>query len=525
MLELCVDRLMYILEYLTDHLIKDKNPPRKPVVGEPSLLRTIVDVNKGNFVVFAHAGAGKTTLGLLLYQKSRYGELFGYKVIYANARQLRELAGSPLKEETLIEAMFNENSSIGGKARDEGAIFSTANNLTCKKPYECIKSVYQQKAKVILVIDELERALEWELAQRHIINWFIATRKFYDETFAIPIKVVVTLPKVLHYINTLHTQIKLAGGEATYVFTEFREHAITSDILQDYFDKLNLVFDQALASLRACRELRQLIEILGSMVSGRFSIPLLRKAISLSICRSLQASNFNVDMLSIENINGTVSTIAKLISNEQLKINIADIIDPVLQGIVEGKPFKAYYRKSAVSMWEEAISSLCKDLGSLTGAIKYGYQNFFCMVNINTIDTPILWFTLEKNLGADRVDAIALKLIETLASRGRRVAGAKIKINLLVLVPKFTYGLIARRTRSLPLQLEEKEEKRGKEKARKVEIELVTKPRSLGVEELISLAYKGNSYLQIDSQIAEMIYNEIIEELKSPASWQQGETY
>lgn len=517
MIELCVDKLMYILEYLTDHLIKDKNPPLKPVVGEPPLLRTIADVNKGNFVVFAHAGAGKTTLGLLLYHKSRYGELFGYKVIYANARQLRELTGSPLKEETLIEAMFHENSSIGEKARVEGVILSTADNLTCKKPYECIKGVYQQKAKIIIVIDELERALEWELAQRHIINWFIATRKFYDETFAIPIKVVVTLPKVLHYINTLHTQIRLAGGEATYVFTEFREHAITSNTLRDYFNKLNLVFGQALANLHACREFRQLIEILGSMVSGRFSIPLLRKAISLSICRSLQASNFNAGMLSIENINSTVSTIAKFISNKQLEISVADVIDPVLQGIVEGKPFKAYDRKSTVLMWEEAISSLCKDLGSITGAIKYGYQNFICMVNVNTIDTPILWFTLEKNLGADRVDAIVSKLMETLASRGRRFTGAKIKINLLVLVPKFTHGLIAGGTRPLSLQLEEK---RREGKARKVEIELVIKQRPLGVEELISLAYKGNSYLQIDSQIAETIYEELKEELKSPASWQ-----
>lgn len=297
-LDTCVRSLMEYFEYLTEQLLKKKDPERRPVVAEPPLVNLIVNVQKGNFAITAHTGAGKTTLGLLLYHKARLDELADYNVIYVNARELKNLLGPRRFDTGMLEAMFREESQIGTQARNAGVIFSSISglNIECATPLECIKRIHEQNTKLILVIDELERAVEGETAINFIVDWFIATRRYYDETFAVPVKVVVTLPKVMSLIRTLNDHIRLRGGEAVLVFTEFRELAVTSEVIRDYFARLNEALSGVLKDLEGDSKFKELIEVLGHMVSGRFSIPILRRAIALSMCRSLGRSSSSNDI-------------------------------------------------------------------------------------------------------------------------------------------------------------------------------------------------------------------------------------
>lgn len=515
-MDTCIRTLMEKFEYLTERLLKEKDPIMRPVVAEPSHINLIMNVRKGNFVITAHAGAGKTTLGLLLYHKARLGELSGYDVVYVNVRDLKGLHTSRLKTDQILEAIFNENSNLGEKARKAGVIYSSISRLdiNCKVPLECIEYFdkrYENK-KLILVIDELERGIEEVDAINFIIDWFVATRNYYDKTFMIPIKVVVMLPKVISLIRTLSEHIKQRGGESVTVFTEFRELAITSDILRDYFIKLNSTLDGALINLSRCNEFNELIKILGYMISGRFSISMLRRAISNAICRSLSP---DINIETINNVKELAMVLNKALANTKLCINLEDIADPVLFGIIKGKPFRApspYTKGDMIDMWKGSADNLCKDLGSMTGAIRYGYQNFVCRVDVRTTGTPILWLTLAKSVGTNDIKGIVTKLIHTLSEHEELPN----TIALLILLPEFTKGLIAEQKITIPIP----QSKKPSTKTKYTTITVNLKARRLGNEELISLAFKGKPDLQIDSDIANNIYKELLMELKSERTWQ-----
>lgn len=514
-MEECVRVLTDYFTELTEKPLKQRNPTKKPIVGEPPLIKLIRDVQKGNFMITAHTGAGKTTLGLLLYHKARLKEL-PYDVIYVNMRDLHEylyeLVGpisSTKFEEALMESIFKAESTTGVETRKKNIIFSTKDlDIDCKNPYDCIESIseHADKTRLILFFDELEKVPV--ATAKLIADWFTATRRFYDEKFLIPVKVVVALPKVLSHVDPLKEEIK-KRGEAVMVFTEFREYAITSEVLWNYFTKLDEAFDRVLSDLRICVGFRELIRLLGFMVSGRFSIPLLRRAISLAICKFLgQAAS------SISTPEDIIKLVKEKKSVESSKICIgpADVLDPILEAILEGKPFKVFFPRDMRNMWKEAASIMCSDLGSVTGVVTYGYQNFICRPNITTTKgTPIIWLTLAKTIGVEDVKAVSSKVINIMLEHGEQ-AGLT-NLNMLVLSPEFTSGLVS----TQPIQIESKREA-GKTKT-KVKITIDIKARRLGNDEVLSIARKGYPDLPIDSMIAEQVYRELVEELKSPRWW------
>jgi len=489
---ICVERVRQYLENLTDPLLKEKEPPREPVVGEDAgLITDIIEIKKGGFIVVAHTGAGKTTFGLTLYHKARRREI-GSDVLYVNLREVQEKIGSKiiLNYNNLVRFIFNHGSKEYQELRKH--IYSTLElRLECSDFIDCLRkfSTNYKGKKLILILDELERATDSPTRIQLIVNMLRDIRKFYDETNLVPVKLVILYPKIME-VQHIKEPLEVAS-QAAAVFTEFRELKITDEILYSYLDNLANSVNRGFATIKTLPGFKDLIKVLATLQTGRYIFPKLQRAIAISLCSAVPQIGDNPEMIG---------------GNTELKfVNVGpdDVIDKTVVGIATGRPFRAggtRSRSTIIEMWKDGIREICsntyekifkrKGVGNIT---KIGYQDFLC-----GSDDVYIWFSLKKEITYDDQDVIKDVIIKGLDLR-------QVPRNFVVIVLYPEYS-------SIRISSESKHStKIGKEqKTKKEEFTFTFRQKSLATEELISIAVKGGLH-GFDTEIA----NKIIEELVS----------
>jgi len=497
MISLCVSRLSSCLERLTDGMLRNKNPPHKPIVGDLPLTLHITSVKKGNFVIEAHTGAGKTTLGLMLYHKARLNEIPEYDVIYVNLRETAKVLDLGREEfsEKILTAIFNHESDEYKKA--ENYIYSSTKlHIECSKFYECVNeySKIGQYKKLIVVLDEFERAFDWGVVARVLNEWFSVTRKIDEGTGLVPIKLVILLPKILK-VRDFEASLR-STNEAVAVFTEFKTLNITEDVLRSYIRNLSSNVNNQFAHLLLYKEFERLIKVLSRLQSGRYIFPKLWEAISISVCRAVNGV-----------IQGSEEEFLRRFNVNLPDININEVVDPLVIGISEGKPFKTTSSKStAIDMWERGFSNLCvKVRNHLLGVIgseelkplKIGYMDFVCKPN-----DAYIWITLGKKINVNNLKTIGNKILESIG------LATPLEINVVALIPKFTKGILTEG--KLRFTTEEGRESRR----RRLEIIMKIKQKTLETEELLSIATKGG-LIGFDDVIASNTIDELAHDIAS----------
>ena len=510
----CAGRLSGCLEKLTDDLLKKKDPPSKPIVGEPPLIDLIVNVRKPNFVIEAHTGGGKTTLGLTLYHKARLGEILGYDVIFVNLREAVEALklGKEDFEKRILSMIFDHESDEYRGA--EKHIYATVKlQIKCVSFYECIKEFQkfseEHRRRLIVLLDEFERAYnDWGIVERTLTNWFSDTRKFYDETGNVPIKLVTLLPKVLR-VDEFEVNLR-STNEAVVVFTEFRELRITDEVLRSYVWNLGNHINPIFKSLLGYNGFKRLLSILGKLQSGRYVFPRLWEAIARSVC---------------EAVNGQIEGDEEMFLRRLKDIRLPDIdvdlvVDPLVVGIAEGKPFRTQYtrsRSTVIEIWENGFSSLCEKVGSSLQKVRsgetirplrIGYLNFICKS-----DETFIWLTLEKSVDIKTLKTVGITILEAMG-------GIPASLSIIALVPEFARGVLER-SLTIPVAKEslsvEREREGGRrratEQARR-EITVEYKYKTLKAEELLSIASKGG-LIGFDIVIADKVIEELAHDIVS----------
>jgi len=496
-MSMCIDKVSGYLEYLTDGLLKQKSPPKIPVVGEPPIMKDVINVKKANFVIQAHSGVGKTTFGLILYHKARLGELPGHDVIYIDMRgaaeAVRELG--MFSEEKILRILFDHGSDEFKKVHEK--IYATRElHLKCETFYKCLEKYYSDidkrySRKLIVVFDELDRVYQWDVVNKTLIDWFSKTRKFYDETFYVPLKLIILLPKVLK-VKELSEALKHAN-EAAAVFTEFKELEISEEVLRGYIrnlgDRVNPVFKNILKY----NGFNRLLKTLANIQSGRHIFPLLWKALSESVCKAVN-----------NQVQDDVETFLKDIK-ELHDIDSNSLLDPLIIGIAEGMPFKTLYsrsRSAVIEMWEEGFNKLCVEgRGDVEGPrpLRIGYQNFICNLSSSTF----IWMTLEKNISIETLRKIMFNILNVIGEPPSL-------INVVALVPKFSRGI---GITNLRVGGEGERGRRGSS-TRSITSEFKFKYRTLSAGELLSiLSVAGLG--GVDPMIADHIIKEIGQDIKS----------
>jgi hypothetical protein len=511
----CVGRLSGCLEKLTDDLLKKKDPPNKPIVGEPPLIDLIVNVRKPNFVIEAHTGGGKTTLGLTLYHKARLDEIPGYDVIFVNLRGAVEALklGKEDFEKRILSMIFDHESDEYRGA--EKHIYATVKlQIKCMSFYECIEEFQKfsekHRRRLIILLDEFERAYnDWGIVERTLTDWFSDTRRFYDKTGNVPIKLVTLLPKVLK-VDEFEKTLR-STNEAVAVFTEFRELRITDEVLRSYVWNLGNHINPIFKSLLGYNGFKRLLSILGKLQSGRYAFPRLWEAIARSVCEAVN------DQIEVDE-----ETFLRRLKDIRLPdIDVDLVVDPLVVGIAEGKPFRTQYtrsRSTVIEIWENGFSSLCEKVrSSLSGGVRsgetirplrIGYLNFICKS-----DETFIWLTLEKS-----VDIKALRIVGTTILEA--MGGIPASLNIIALIPEFARG-VPERSLTIPVTKEslgvEREREGGRrratEQARR-EITVKYKYRTLKAEELLSIASKGG-LVGFDIVIADKVIEELAHDIVS----------
>ncbi len=491
---ICVERVRQYLENLTDPLLKEKEPPREPVVGEDAgLITDIIEIKKGGFIVVAHTGAGKTTFGLTLYHKARRREI-GSDVLYVNLREVHEKIGSKiLNYNNLVRFIFNHDSKEYQELRKH--IYSTLElRLECSDFIDCLRkfSTNYKGKKLILILDELERATDSPTRTQLIVNMFRDIRKFYDETNLVPVKLVILYPKIME-VQHIKEPLEVAS-QAASVFTEFRELKITDEILYSYLDNLANSVNRSFATIKTLPGFKRLIKVLATLQTGRYIFPKLQRAIAISLCSAVPQIGDNPEMIG---------------GNTELKfvdIQPDDVIDKTVVGIATGRPFRAgetRSRSTIIEMWTDGIREICsntyekifkrKGVGNIT---KIGYQDFLC-----GSDDVYIWFSLKKKITYDDQDVIKDVIIKGLDLR-------QVPRNFVVIVLYPEYS-------SIRISSESKHStKIGKEqKTKKEEFTFTFRQKSLAAEELISIAVKGGLH-GFDTEIANRIIEELVSDIE-----------
>jgi len=494
-MQTCVSLVRSYLEEQTDGLLKKKSPNKMPIVGESPLIKLIVDGNKANFIIEAHTGAGKTTLGLTLYHKALFGQLPGYRVVYINTRGLLEALGRDNYEAKLLTAIFDHDSQE--HKNSERYIYTSSHIIVkCKSFEECLKEYSSRypNERLIVVLDELERVLDWKSIETLVKGWFVATRKFYDEYGKVWVKLVVPLPRVLGQLQSIMDTLK-RESEAAYVFTESRSLDVDESILWNYVSKLNRCLEGCLREFLTSKDFRRLIRTLSYLKSGRLAFPILWNVLSDAICYALKGSTQVQGLEKIENVEEQVKRVE---CRDFPGINVDKYVDPVIVGIAEGKLFRGE-RRQVINMWEGGFRYLCKELGYKLSPHKLGYQDFICY-----IDNTAVWMTLKKEIKVDDLREIGGYVYKIL--RGTT------NLKVLALVPTFTRGSSDKR---VAIEAESKE--RGRRMPTSVTITFDY--RILTVEELLAIAHMGYKNLNLDTHITDSIIRELMEDIRTQIRW------
>jgi len=495
----CISKVKDCLESLTDQMLKKKDPPYKPIYADTPLISHITSIRKGNFVIEAHTGAGKTTLGLILYHKARLKEIPEYDVVYINLRQTKEALKVTDAQfgQKVLSVIFNHESAEHKKA-EEHIYSSTKLTIECSNIYSCIDG-YRRMGhgrRLIVVLDELERAISWDVLERILTDWFTETRRFYENSGLIPIKLVALVPKILKIRNF---QRKLRESyEVAAVFTEFRTLSITESALESYIKNLASYINRQFFKLLSYESFKLLIKVLSKLESGRYIFPKLWQVISTAVCSATEGAIEGSDLESI------VEGLKRPDINVR-DVDVYSILDPTVVGIAEGKPFKTRgSRAEAIEMWENGFSTLCSEVRSnLSGIrresvelkpLRIGYTDFVCK-----LDGTYVWLTLEKGLPRNTIVTVGNKILESLG------VTETTSIDIVTLVPEFTRVMPIREYK---LERESKEGGRGRRTKTTVPITMRFRYRSLSTEELLSIATMGG-LIGFDTEIARSIMNEL----------------
>lgn len=355
------------LNEITDQALRNPKIGYMPVVGLPSSLLNLIHVQKGMFVFEAHTGGGKTTFGRLLYHYARRG-IIPYDVIYIDLSSMRRVENvDPQLIMRKIEEIIARPADYSTK---DYLMSSTVRNYIEEGDirFEYILENVKD-APLIVVLDELEKAVELSTILPQLAGWAEAIRMYYNKTGMIPVKVIILSVMTASIHESFRHEIAKRGRDVV-VFTEFRNLEIDYDTLTDYLSKLNEHF--RLMGLNASligdiidpRSLRELIDVLINLKNGRYIFPYLRKAIALSVERYLEGYQFlsTIDLVSIINALNEVSNRGKVAE----KVNVKELISRSVIALTRDH----YYgientRREAIRVWTTSLGNLCRILAKM----------------------------------------------------------------------------------------------------------------------------------------------------------------
>jgi hypothetical protein len=356
------------LNEVTDRALRNPKIEYMPVVGLSSSLLNLIHVQKGMFVFEAHTGGGKTTFGRLLYHYAKRG-IIPYNVIYldlSSMRRVEDIVDPQLFMRKIEEIMARpaeystKNYVMSSTARN----YIEGGNIRFEYILENVKD-----APLIVVLDELEKAIEPSTIFPQLAGWAEAIRVYYNKTGTIPVKAIILSVMTAPISEALRRKIAERGRDVE-VFTEFRSLEIDYDTLTDYLNKLNEHF--RLMGLNASligdvidpRSLRELIGVLINLRNGRYIFPYLRRAIALSVERYLEGYQFpsNIDLASIINALNEVSNRGKAAE----KINVKELVSRPVIALTRDH----YYgiedtRREAIRVWTISLGNLCRILAKM----------------------------------------------------------------------------------------------------------------------------------------------------------------
>jgi hypothetical protein len=356
------------LNEVTDRALRNPKIEYMPVVGLSSSLLNLVHVQKGMFIFEAHTGGGKTTFGRLLYHYARRG-IIPYDVIYIDISSMRRVEN--IVDPQLIMRKIEEIIARPAKYSTKDYLMSsTARNYIEEGDirFEYILENVKD-APLIVVLDELEKAVELPTILPQLAGWAEAIRMYYNKTGMIPVKVIILSVMTAPIHESFRHEIAKRGKDVE-VFTEFRSLEMDHDTLTDYLSKLNEHFRlmglnvSLIGDVIDPRSLRELIDVLINLKNGRYIFPYLRKAIALSVERYLEGYQFlsTIDLVSIINALNEISNRGKVAE----KINVKELVSKPVIALARDH----YYgiedtRREAIRVWTTSLENLCRILARM----------------------------------------------------------------------------------------------------------------------------------------------------------------
>jgi len=426
------------LREITDETIRKKQPEDMPVVGLPKPLQDLLlTIDKGIFIIEAHTGGGKSTFGKMLYHLARKGSI-PYDVTYIDATMMKreENASSDVflieKIEKVVVKPF-ENSN-----KDSVMTTATINYGEGDQKFEDILSkIDESNKKYLIIIDELEKAIDVALAGDRIAKWATAIRNYYNKTGKIPVKLIILLTKVLEYSGSMLDKIDKEGKDVK-VFTEYRNLKIDNNTLWDYLKALNTYFKSKglnkkdlIGGVIDEKSIKKLTELLSNIENGRYIFPILRDAIADSIEKFLSGYSKEIQRIDdvIKLLNDT--------ENKPIVINAESYVDQAIVAITSDRYYKiSRNKKEAIKLWNEGVKGLSTIVADKIGnytpqTISMELNHFIYQIS----PSSFLWLSLARVTRVNTYEKTIKKISRVYEQAGK---GKQVKriVDVLLLKPE-----------------------------------------------------------------------------------------
>jgi ABC-type oligopeptide transport system ATPase subunit len=429
------------LRKITDETIRKKQSEDMPVVGLPKPLQDLLlSVDKGIFIFEAHTGGGKSTFGKMLYHLAKKGHI-PYDVTYIDATMMKREENASSDdiliqkiEEVMVKPFEN-------KDKDSVMTTATTNYGEGNQKFEDIlRKIDESNKKYLIILDELDKAVDVLLVRERIAKWATAIRNYNNKIGKIPVRLLILLTKVLGFSESLLEKIEQEGRDVK-AFTEYRNLRIDNNILLDYLNNLNDHFKSKnlrknlIGDVIDEKSIKKLTELLSNIENGRYIFPILHDAIADSIEKFL--SSYSKE---IQDINGVIEALNDT-ANKPIIINAESYVDQAIVAVTNDRYYKiSKNKKDAIKIWSEGVKELSTivvnriskigKIGSYTPQIISMELNHFIY---QTSSSSFLWLSLARVTRENTYEKTIKKISKVLIGKGKQV---KRIVNVLLLKPE-----------------------------------------------------------------------------------------
>ena len=513
-----VESLIYdFLNRETHGLISNPSTEKMPLVGKPRrLITSIVSLQKGFFIIEAHTGAGKTMFSKIIYHLARFGELPSpYNVVYINTQELSNMIGISDVQilDQIEDLMFRPKAYIKNHSGLERIIFSYPfeDHLEKNEGFsDALMALSKNNKRLLVIIDELDKVLAIPIAWERVANWARAIRKHYNLTQNIPLKIIITLPKVRQFRETIENNLRV--DPATWVFSEFFEYVITPDIIKNYIEEVNMRFRDLglnknfIGDILDRYSANEAPQILAPFKSGRYIFERLINYLAKSIALWLVKCHGHSTLDVVSKIEDIIK-LANNCNKEPLSLKITDenlgLIDPLARGIIEGRYYSGRpSKREVIRIWADGMKKLARLISDEEVSIVSSEMNY---IIYQVRNDAFLWLSFNKQVKPIHFQRALRKINNKIrdwieeAPIPRRRDREKPQIKIILLVPERSYATLP----SEPLI---------KRWARELSFNPVFFKAELTVEELMAMV---SSEVGMTRDVAEPIMNELQQNIRA----------